>query len=345
MMTKLCEMIMECLAIKGMDRLVLYGWAAQLEEANDTVYASKETVADFIGVSTDTVLRRTQALVKSGWLIETGEQKQWEFARTPVRIINVPVIVGLVEAQRLREEKALPHFAVLPQTPPQKAPPHFAAQGSSGSRFIGLDVLSSSSAFSATGVPPVAVSTSKEVEQTENREPRTVEPKPKPTPHGQRKSCPECGEPFQRDVNHFLTCRYAKGRSELDEYLGDMLPRPSQDSMGEKIEFEEWDDEDGMPLFPLGQKPNGRKAEEARQRVDAERQEEIESILAEGRARTTAAPFAHSPGSAVPPQAQAGGAKRCAGCGGREPCRDKWCYAYEPLPKCGDEILPTGINP
>jgi len=31
-MTKLCEMIMECRAMKGMDRLVLYGWAAQLEE-------------------------------------------------------------------------------------------------------------------------------------------------------------------------------------------------------------------------------------------------------------------------------------------------------------------------
>ena len=31
-MTKLCEMIMECRAIKGMGKLVLYGWASQLEE-------------------------------------------------------------------------------------------------------------------------------------------------------------------------------------------------------------------------------------------------------------------------------------------------------------------------
>jgi hypothetical protein len=46
MMTKLCEMIMECRAIKGMDKLVLYGWAAQLEEeGNDTVYASKPWLA------------------------------------------------------------------------------------------------------------------------------------------------------------------------------------------------------------------------------------------------------------------------------------------------------------
>jgi hypothetical protein len=41
-MTKLCEMIMECTALKGMDRLVLYGWASQLEEGNDTPYCSKE---------------------------------------------------------------------------------------------------------------------------------------------------------------------------------------------------------------------------------------------------------------------------------------------------------------
>ena len=67
-MTKLCEMIMECRAVKGMDRLVLFGWASQLEEGNDTLYCSKETVAEAIGVSEDTVLRRTQALVKAGWL-------------------------------------------------------------------------------------------------------------------------------------------------------------------------------------------------------------------------------------------------------------------------------------
>jgi biotin operon repressor len=128
MMTTLCQLIMECRAIKGIDRLVLYGWAAQLEEGNDTLFCSKETVAESIGVSDDTVLRRTQALVKAGWLIETGEQKQWEFARTPVRIINVPVIVGLVEAQ----EKAPPHFAALPQAQPQIVPPQNAAQGSTG---------------------------------------------------------------------------------------------------------------------------------------------------------------------------------------------------------------------
>jgi hypothetical protein len=221
MMTTLCQLIMECRAIKGIDRLVLYGWAAQLEEGNDTLFCSKETVAESIGVSDDTVLRRTQALVKAGWLIETGEQKQWEFARTPVRIINVPVIVGLVEAQ----EKAPPHFAALPQAQPQIAPPQNAAQGSTGlsgstgSLVLGLDLLSSpsTSGDSNTGVPPVVVKSAPPSEElkpkTENLAPKTVEPKPKPspTPHalGQGKSCSDCGEPLQRDVNHFLTCKAA----------------------------------------------------------------------------------------------------------------------------------------
>jgi helix-turn-helix protein len=328
MMTTLCEMIMECRAIKGMDRLILYGWAAQLEEGNDAVYASKETVAEFLGVSDDTVLRKTKDLVKAGWLIDTREHKQWKFARTPIRIINVPVIVELIDAQCRNLRPCL-------EAPPQKAPPQIAAQGSNGSMVLGLDVLSSFSAFSATGVPPLVASKSKEGGQPENLKPRTVEPKP--TPHGQRKSCPECGEPLQRDVNHFLECKMAKGRSELDEYLGDMLPRPNPDSMGDRIDL----DDDGygsygQPLFPSLNSP---QAEEARQRVEADRQKEIESILAEGRTTATAAPLHDSPRSASPPR------KRCSACGGVEPCRDKWCYAYEPLPKSVDEIPPTSINP
>jgi hypothetical protein len=166
-MTSLCEMIMECQAIKGMDRLVLYGWAAQIEEGNDTLFCSKEAVAESIGVSDDTVLRRTQALVKAGWIIETGKQKQWKFGWTPVRIINVPVIVGLVEAQcrKLRP-------------PAECTPPQNAAQGSTGSLVLGLDLLCSTSSSpcsaSATGVPPAPLLlNSKTVEQPEgtNRKP------------------------------------------------------------------------------------------------------------------------------------------------------------------------------
>ncbi|MFZ0780374.1 MAG: hypothetical protein WAM86_04500 [Candidatus Sulfotelmatobacter sp.] len=336
-MTTLAEMIMECRAIKGMDKLVLYGWATQLEEGNDTLYCSKETVAEAIGVSDDTVLRRTQALVKAGWLIDTGEQKQWPFGWTPVRIINVPVIVGLVEAQcrKLRQ--------VAECTPPQIAAQGSRFNGLSGFRFTGLSSSSSPSSASATGVPPVvAQSRSKEVEQTENLEPKTVEPKPtpEPEPHGQRKgkSCPDCGEPLRRGVNHFLSCPYAKGRSSLDEYQGDFVPMPK------KIDPDDFDNDGygygGKPLFPS---IHSKEAQEARQRaVDAEKQKSVESILEDGRARARAKALDNSPRSAAPPQASQP-TNRCSACGGVEPCIDKWCYAYEPLPKSVDE-RPTGIS-
>jgi hypothetical protein len=292
-------------------------------------------VAGFIGVSEDTVLRRTQALVKAGWLIDTGEQKQWEFARTPVRIINVPVIVGLVEAQ----EKAPPQFAALPQAPPQIAPPQNAAQGSNGSMVIGLDLLCSSSVCSdnATGVPPVAgESKSKEVRQTE-----TLEPKPKPTPHGKRKSCPNCGEPLQRDVNHFLECQVAKGRSSLDEFQGDMVPIPKLDPMDE-MDFED-DGYHGQPLFPSLNSP---QAEEARQRVEAVGQT-VQSRVAEGKTTATATTsYGQPPVSADPPCQVCGKAPR------RNPtsdyCIDCWDERQRTgvIPKfAADEARPTGINP
>jgi hypothetical protein len=325
-MTTLAQLVWDCRAIGGMDKLVLMGWLEQVPDGSDMAYASKETVAECVGVSDDTVLRRTKELVKGGWLIATGGKKQWKNGQTPIYQVNIELLMG--QCRNLRPTA-------------ECDPPQFAAQGS-GSRFTGLSSSSFDSTTRAVGLseslapPPSAViSKSKEVGQTE-----TVEPKP--TPHGPRKSCPDCGEPLQRDVNHFLVCKVANGNSTLDEFLGGMpTSRPADlDSIeGGLIDFDE--DDNGH----YESSPFARRAEEARQRVEAERQKEIESILAEGRARATAAPFARSPRSAAPPQAQAGGAKRCAGCGGREPCRDKWCYAYEPLPKSADEIRPTGTNP
>lgn len=273
MMTKLCEMIMECRAIDIDDRVILYGWAAQLEEGNDTAYASKETVAEFLTpTSLSTLQRRTKRLVKLGLMVDTGERKQWRFGWTPVYTINVPMVVELWEAQHVNLTGGVKLTAC-----------QIDLQGSNGSVVLGLDVLSSSSAFSATGVPPVvAYSKSKERGQTETVEPK---PKAKPTPHGQRKSCPDCGELLQRDVNHFLECKVAKGNSTLDEYLGDMSPRPNPNYGGGLMNFDEDDGHHAEPLFPLGDK---KKAEEARQRVEAERQKSVESILAEGRARAAA---------------------------------------------------------
>jgi hypothetical protein len=288
MMTKLCEMIMECRAIDIDDRVVLYGWAAQLEEGNDTAYASKETVAEFLTpISLSTLQRRTKRLVKLGLMVKTGGRKQWRFGWTPVYTINIPMIVELWEAQPVKMTGGVKMTAC-----------QIDRQGSVGSMVLGLDVLSSSSACNATGVPPVvAYSKSKEGRQTE-----TVEPKPKPTPnphaHGHSRSCSKCGETLERDVNHFLTCEVTKGKSTLDEFLGDVPPRPNPDSIGEMMDFDDGG-YDGKPLFPSVNSP---QAEAARQRVEAERQRSAQSTVAEGRTTPTATPFAQSPRSAAPPQ-------------------------------------------
>jgi hypothetical protein len=211
-MTTLCEMIMECRAIKGMDRLVLYGWAVQLDEGNDTLYCSKETVAEFIGVSEDTVLRRTQALVKAGWLKDTGEQKRWKFGWTPVRVINVPVIMGLVGAQCRKLRR------VAECTPPQNA-----AQGSTGSMVLGLgvDLLCSPSPSTTTvgdtGVPPVVVNSVPPTEELkpkpENQKTKTLNPRPTPT----SRLCPKCGSPWSRYRGH--ACQTGRAHSRPHSWL------------------------------------------------------------------------------------------------------------------------------
>jgi hypothetical protein len=77
----------------------------------------------------------------------------------------------------------------------------------------------SPTATAAAAPPVVGQRGSKGIGKPENREPKTVEPKPSPTPrsHAQGKVCPDCGEPLRRDVNHFLDCKVAKGNSTLDE--------------------------------------------------------------------------------------------------------------------------------
>jgi hypothetical protein len=84
----------------------------------------------------------------------------------------------------------------------------------------------------------------------------------------------------------------------LDEFLGDVPPRPNPDSIGEMMDFDDGG-YDGKPLFPSVNSP---QAEAARQRVEAERQRSAQSTVAEGRTTPTATPFAQSPRSAAPPQ-------------------------------------------
>src|ERR1017187_7444784 len=88
-MTALGDLILHNTSIRGMDRLVLWGWAAQLPEDGDTLTASKETVAEFLFVSLNTVKRRTKSLLKAGWMVDTGERKTWSDGWIPVYRIDV----------------------------------------------------------------------------------------------------------------------------------------------------------------------------------------------------------------------------------------------------------------
>lgn len=281
MMTTLTQLVWDCKAIGGMDKLILMGWVEQVPDGSDIACASKETVADFVGLDIRTVQRHTKTLVKRGWLADTGGRKQWKFGWTPVYQVNLELLIG----QPVNLTGGVKMSAC-----------QIDRQGSNGSRFIGLDVLSSSSPadVSGTGVPPVvAYSTSKEIGQTENREPKTVEPKP--TPHGQRKSCPDCGEPLQRDVNHFLVCKVAKGNSTLDEYLLDRPIRPIPPNPDPIMD--DGYGSHGQPLFPSINSP---QAEAARQKVDAERQKSVQSIIEKRKPKLEpTATHAHNP---VPPK-------------------------------------------
>lgn len=270
MMTKLCEMIMECRAIDIDDRVVLYGWAAQLEEGNDMVYASKETVAEFLTpTSLSTLQRRTKRLVKLGLMVDTGERKQWRFGWTPVYRVNVPMIVELCEAQPVKLKGGVKMTAC-----------QIDLQGSTGSMVlgVGVDVLCSDAFSPSTGVPPVAgESRSKEVGRPEDLKPVEPKPKPSPIPHAQRKVklCPKCQEPWSRDRNHVCSMPHSsmpRINSTMDEF-GDMRDE--------------------------GWEPSGL---EARKRVETVGQKREESKTAEGRTIATPTAFAQPPVAPAPPQ-------------------------------------------
>jgi hypothetical protein len=282
-MTTLAQLAWDCREIQGTDKLVLMGWLEQVPDGSDVACASKETVADFIGLGISTVKRHTKALVKRGVLIATGGKKEWKFGWTAVYQVNLELLAGT-------PSKLNPPINSTPvQIEPQ------------GYRFTGLSspFLDSPTASLIESMPQERAGESKDAGKPENLEPKTLEPKPFPSPHGHKKAkvCPECGEPLQRDVNHFLVCKATKGNSTLDEYLGDMptyRPADLNSIGGGLMDFDENGHYESSPF--------ARKAEEARrQRVEAERQKEIESILAGGRTRATANAFHGRPLLRPPP--------------------------------------------
>lgn len=342
-MTKLCEMIMECRAIGIDDRVILYGWASQLEEGNDMLYCSKTTVGDFLGVSDDTVLRRTKRLVKSGVMIDTGGRKQWPFGWTPVYSINVPMIVGLWEAQ---------YRSLRP--PAECTPPQIAAQGTnalSGVRSSGLSGCCAGALSPSTGVPPVAgESKSKEAEPEDLTPVEPVEakptPVPTPAPHGQKnlKVCPKCTEPWSRYKNHVCSMPDSLMlKQDMDEYtMGDWKPSVMDDSQAPYDR--DWAHH-AEPLFPSLNSP---QAEEARKRVEAAGQKSEESIMAEGRTTTrTNASTAQPPVAPAPLSPCMVCAKAPVRSETSDYCLDCWNERQRTgvIPKFVDEIRPTGISP
>ncbi len=275
-MTALAQLVWDCKDLGGMDKLVMMGWAEQVPDGWDTAYASKETVAACTRLGTSTVKRHTRELVKRGVLIDTGGRQQWKTGYTPIYQINLEFLTG--------------HPSNLDggsdwtggQDDPQ------------GSRFGSRFVSPSQSGAKSDSSSPLPLPQKREGKtETENRKPKTVEPKPKPEPtptpvaHG-HKACPDCGEPLQRDVNHFLDCKVAEGESPLGEYLGDMPPHPKP---MEEMEFEDGWEYDGKPLFP-----RGREAEGAKQRVNTAGQKNAESIGKDKRAT----PVPHPPIALTP---------------------------------------------
>jgi hypothetical protein len=240
-MTDLAQVVWDCKAIKGMDKLVLMGWTEQVEEGMDVAYCSKTTVADFLGVSLDTVKRRTHALVAAGWMVDTGERKQWEpDCWTPVYRLNLEKLVEL-------------DFGGADCTGgAEKAGVQIAPQGSgSRSRSASLTHPLASSSASAADLRSAAATATPENGEARQK-PRTENPKPKV------KTCPSCGEPWQRDKNHACMDKPITPIPSADFHddIMDMPPRRNAGCMGERMEFVD-DGYDGKPLFNFGSKPDG----------------------------------------------------------------------------------------
>jgi hypothetical protein len=216
-MMDLEHIILHCISIEGMDRLILLGWAAQLEEDNATVYASKETVAIFLGMNISTIKRRTQNLLKDGWLVSTGERKQWSPDKwTPVYSINL--------------EKLAKRGGKLTgganRAPVQIDPQGYRSRSNSRSTSHSHSVDGGGGA----GLRPVTASAPPPQER------KTLDPKPKSKTNPNPKTCRRCGEELFRDKNH--VCMDKQGFDAFGRATGE----------GEYMEYKPLD----MPIY----KPN-----------------------------------------------------------------------------------------
>ena len=167
---------------------------------------------------------------------------------------------------------------------------------------------SSSSYFAATGAPSdsKAYKSGKGVLQQPlikkieaKSKPENLKPEPKPTP---RKSNGhgEDGTPYPEEFNDWSNLRRLHWLEAHGWHQGSMADTASQKTHG--------------------------------------------TVVKQAKPTPTATPFAPSPHSESPPEVpprlpSAQPPKKCARCGGTEPCRDPWCYAYEPV-----EVKPTPVS-
>jgi hypothetical protein len=166
---------------------------------------SKATVGEYIGVDERTVLRRTQALVKAGWLMDTGERKQWDAGNwTPVYRINVEKFVTDCQIDRGVGDNLSGRGGC-----------QNVIQGS-GSRSSSVSPSSSQAGAEAraTGLRPEVGKSAppQPTAETENQKPRT-NGKSNPNP----RSCPKCGEAWSRDENHICTTSSSRMDTEFDD--------------------------------------------------------------------------------------------------------------------------------
>lgn len=269
-MTQLAQIIWDCPDIKDiMDKVVLMGWAEQVEEGSDKAYASKVTVADFLQVSLNTVKRRTKALLRAGWLVDTGEIKAWEAdCLTPVYRINVEKIM---ECEIRQSKLSRRSNWTAAQNEPQ------------GSRSSSRSPSSPPTNATAADLRSVVMSdTSKDERQTEN---------PRTNPKTKIRTCPKCGVPWTRDKAHFCMAKPKPIDHEFDEDDFDdshAARSLDPDLGGERIEVME----DGSH-GPIGRKQGSMD--------QAALQKTVETIVREGRPTPRAAPLHDPPGSATPP--------------------------------------------
>ena len=215
-MTALADLILGCTAL-GADRFVLLGWACQSDD-NGWAYASKTTVARWTGLSEPTVKRCTRRLVAAGWLVPTGERKQWGPNHwTPVYKINLPNILGIsgdggqIDPQGLRSSSFDSKAAANSFVPRQeRSPAIYQKKRRDRTTKTKTETLSEVQA----GGSPLPV---REISGSKVGRPAA--------PPRQPRHCKQCGDQLDPAVDHLPACLALK-KPEPEPIL---LPEPDID--------------------------------------------------------------------------------------------------------------------